>query len=59
MFGKIFEIKRNRCLNFSSDSHPEIWEFQGVTNLPPLKGISSSRFGRTKKDLETDRVELM
>jgi hypothetical protein len=30
-----------------------------VTNLPPLKGISSSRFGRTKKDFENDRVELM
>jgi hypothetical protein len=31
MFGKFFEIKGNRCLNISSYSHPEIWEFQGVT----------------------------
>jgi hypothetical protein len=26
------EIKGNRCLNFSSYSRPEIWEFQGVTS---------------------------
>jgi hypothetical protein len=25
-----------------------------VTNLPPLKGISSSRFGRIKNDFEND-----
>jgi hypothetical protein len=30
--GKNFKIKGNRCLNFSSYSHPEIWEFHGVTS---------------------------
>jgi hypothetical protein len=54
-----FKIKRKLLFNFSSYAHPEICEFQGVTNLPPLKGISSSRFGRIKKDFENDMVELM
>jgi hypothetical protein len=57
--GHNFKIKAKSLFKFSSYSHPEIWKFQGVTNLPPLKGISSSRFGRTKKDFENDRVELM
>jgi hypothetical protein len=32
--GKILKIKRKSLFNFSSYSHPEIWEFQGVTALP-------------------------
>jgi hypothetical protein len=32
---------RKLLFNYSFYSHPEIGNFQGVTNLPPLKGISS------------------
>jgi hypothetical protein len=32
-WGKFLKIKRKSLFNFSSYSHPEIWEFQGVT--PP------------------------
>jgi hypothetical protein len=39
MLGKIFEIKGNHCLIFYSYSHPEIWEFQGVTASTDLAKV--------------------
>jgi hypothetical protein len=37
--GKILKFRLNRCLSFSSYSHPEIWEFQGVTQaLAAMQG---------------------
>jgi hypothetical protein len=51
---KIFKIMRKLLFNYSSYSHPEIGKFQGVTNLPPLKGISS----RDSKKEEARRREI-
>jgi hypothetical protein len=30
---KIFKIMRKSLFNYSLYSHPEIWKFQGVTNI--------------------------
>jgi hypothetical protein len=51
---KIFKIMRKLLFNYSFYSHPEIGEFQAVTNLPPLNGISS----RDSKKEETRRREI-
>jgi hypothetical protein len=32
MSGKTLKIMEKSLFKFSSDSHPEIWEFQGVTH---------------------------
>jgi hypothetical protein len=50
---KIFKIMRKLLFNYSFYSHLEIGKFQGVTNLPPLNGISS---GDSKKEEARRRV---
>jgi hypothetical protein len=51
---KNFKIMRKSLFNYSFYSHPEIGKFQGVTNLPPLNGISS----RDSKKEEARRREI-
>jgi hypothetical protein len=45
---------KKSLFNYSFYSHPEIGKFQGVTNLPPLNGISS----RDSKKEEARRREI-
>jgi hypothetical protein len=45
---------RKSLFNDSLYSHPEIWKFQGVTNLPALNGISS----RDSKKEEARRRDI-
>jgi phage terminase Nu1 subunit (DNA packaging protein) len=55
MLGKILKIKRKSLFKFSSYSHPEIREFQGVTLLQSRQNEREQvRDAGVKKEPETE-----
>jgi hypothetical protein len=55
--GKILKIKRKSLFNFPSYSHPEIWEFQGVTFFFPFVSIFLSILKRESERDKTNSFE--